>query len=72
MAAAAPRNLRYFRASAGCVQPQASRQAGERRQEPALQVTREQLQEVVGVVSVRHRGTAAGPSGWMFEMICDA
>ena len=39
--------------------------------EPALQLTREQLQEVVGIVS-SHRGTAAGPSGWTFEMICAA
>ena len=40
--------------------------------EPALQLTREQLQEVVGIVSAHHRGTAAGPSGWTFEMICAA
>ena len=31
--------------------------------EEALQLTREQLQEVVGIVSAHHRGTAAGPSG---------
>ena len=40
--------------------------------EPALQLTREQRQYVVGIVSVHHRGTAAGPSGWTFEMICAA
>ena len=40
--------------------------------EPALQLTREQLQEVVGIVSSQHPGTAAGPSGWTFEMICAA
>ena len=40
--------------------------------EPALQLTREQLQEVVGIVSSHHHGTAAGPSGWTFEMICAA
>ena len=40
--------------------------------EPALQLTREQLQDVVGMVSSHHRGTAAGPSGWTFEMICAA
>ena len=40
--------------------------------EPALQLTREQLQGVVGIVSARHRGTAGGPSGWTFEMICAA
>ena len=39
--------------------------------EPALQLTREQLQqqEVVAIVSAHHRGTAAGPSGWTFKMI---
>ena len=36
--------------------------------ETALQLT-QQLQEVVGTVSSHHRGTAAGPSGWTFEMI---
>ena len=40
--------------------------------EPALQPTREQLQVVVCVVSTHHRGTAAGPLGWTFEMICAA
>ena len=40
--------------------------------EPALQLTREQLQEVVGIVSSHHRGTVAGPSGRTFEMICAA
>ena len=39
---------------------------------PALQLTRELLQEVVGIVSAHHRGTVAGPSGWTFEMICAA
>ena len=41
-------------------------------EEPALQLTREQLQDVIGVVAARHKGTAAGPSGWTFEMICAA
>ena len=40
--------------------------------EPALQLTCAQRQDVVGTVSVHHRGTAAGPSGWTFEMICAA
>ena len=30
------------------------------------------LQEVVGIVSAHHRETAAGLSGWTFEMICAA
>ena len=37
--------------------------------EPARQLNREHLQEVVTIVSAHHRGTAAGPSGWAFEMI---
>ena len=40
--------------------------------EPALQLTCEQLQEVVCIVSAYHRGTVAGPSGWTFEIICAA
>ena len=36
-----------------------------------LQLTREQLQEVVGIVTAHHRGTAAGPSGRTFEIIRD-
>ena len=40
--------------------------------ELALQLAREQLLEVVGTVSAHHQGTAAGPSGWKFEMICAA
>ena len=36
------------------------------------QPTREQTQEVVGIVSARHWGTAAGPSEWMYEIICAA
>ena len=38
----------------------------------ALQLTHEQLQELVGIVSAHHRGTAAGPTGWTFEMLCAA
>ena len=48
--------------------PAAPREAAE----PALQLTRELLQEVVGIVSSQYRGTAAGPSGWTFDMICAA
>ena len=40
--------------------------------EPALPLTREQLQEVMGIVSAHHRGSAAGPSEWTFEIICVA
>ena len=40
--------------------------------ELALQLTREQMQKVVGIVSAHHRGTAAGPSEWTLEMICAA
>ena len=42
--------------------------------EPALQLTRKQQQEVVGIVSsnTHIREVAAGPSGWTFEMICAA
>ena len=40
--------------------------------EPALQLTREQLQKVVGIVSAHHRGTAAGRPGLSFEMMCAA
>ena len=29
-------------------------------------------EEVVAIVSAHHWGTAAGPSGWTFEMICAA
>ena len=40
--------------------------------EPALQLTREQLVDTLAVVAAHHRGKAAGPSGWTFEMICAA
>ena len=39
---------------------------------PTLRLTREQIQEVVGKVSAHHRETAAGLSGWTFDMICAA
>ena len=38
----------------------------------ALQLARELLQEVMGMVSAHHQGTAAGQSGLTFEMICAA
>ena len=37
-----------------------------------LEAAEPALQEVVGIVSSHHRGTAAGPSGWTFVMICAA
>ena len=40
--------------------------------EPALQLTREQPQEVVGLLSAHCRGTAVQPSWWTFEIICSA
>ena len=40
--------------------------------EPALQLTRAQLQEVVAIVSAHQLRTAARPSGWTFEMIYTA
>ena len=41
-------------------------------EEPALQLTLEQLREAVSVLASHHRGSAPGPSGWTFEMICAA
>ena len=40
--------------------------------EPTSQLTREQLQEMVGTVSAHHQRTAAGPSRWTFQKICAA
>ena len=61
-----------MRASLHAAHPVAASAAPLKAAEPAVQLTREQLQEVVGIVSSHHRGTAAGPSGWTFEMICAA
>ena len=38
--------------------------------QPALQLTHEQLQEVVAIMSAHHQGTVPGPSGWTIEMMC--
>lgn len=38
----------------------------------ALQLTLEQLRAVLEFVAKHHRGSAAGPSGWTYEMICTA
>ena len=59
-------------ASLHAVHPAAAPAAPWEAAEPALQLTREQLQEVVGIVSAHHRGTAAGSSGWTSKMICAA
>ena len=37
-----------------------------------MQLTQEQLQEVVGIVSAPRRGTGAGPLVWTIEIICAA
>ena len=52
------------RASLHAAYPVATPAAPVEAAEPALQLTLEQLQEVVWVVSSNHRRTAAGPSGW--------
>ena len=61
-----------MRASLHAVHPVAVPAAPFEAEEPSLQPTREQLQEVVGNVSAHHWGTAAGPLGWSFDMICAA
>ena len=60
------------RASLHAVHPAAAPAAPVEAAEPVLQLTREQLQEVVPVVCAHQRGPAAGPSGWTFERICTA
>ena len=41
-------------------------------EEPALQVSASALCAVLGRVSAHNRGTAGGPTGWTYEMICAA
>ena len=50
------------RASLHAAHPAAVPAAPLQAAEPALQLTREQLQAVVGIVSAHHWGAAAGPS----------
>ena len=69
-----PADARAPRVRAGlhAAHPAAASAATLEAAEPALQLTREKLQEVVDTVFAHHRETAAGPAGWMFEMICAA
>ena len=61
-----------MRASLHAAHPVAAPAAPLEAAEPALPLPREQLQEVLGIVAAHQWGTAAGPSGWTFEMICAA
>lgn len=41
-------------------------------QNPSLQLTRKQLQEVVGIVAAHHQRAATAPAGGTLEMTCIA